>query len=66
MQGVALQSAEFEEPAHRGAATPERRPLAARLRSQRFKEALSALELLIEWTKQERSNFQKRCWGQNL
>ena len=29
MQGVALQSAEFEEPARRGAAAAERRPLAA-------------------------------------
>ena len=47
MQGVALQSAEFEEPARRGAAAPERRPLAAMLRSQRFQEVLSALELLL-------------------
>ena len=36
--GVALQSAEFEEPARRGAAAPERWPLAAVLRSHRFQD----------------------------
>ena len=66
MQGVALQSVEFEEPARRGAAAPERRPLAAMLRSQRFQEVLSALELLLEWTKVERSNFQHQVLGVEL
>ena len=66
MQGVALQSAEFEEPARRGAAAPERRPLAAMLRSQRFQEVLSALELLLQWTKVERSNFQQKVLGVEL
>ena len=66
MQGVALQSAEFEEPARRGAAAPQRRPLAAMLRSQRFQEVLSALELLLQWTKVERSNFQQRVLGVEL
>ena len=65
MQGVALQSAEFEEPAPRGAAAPEPRSLVA-LRSQRFQEVLSALELLLEWTKVERSNFQQKVLGVEL
>ena len=63
MQGAALQSAEFEEPARRGAAAPERRPLAAVLRSQRSQKILSALELLLEWIKVERSNCQRKVVG---
>ena len=69
MHGVALQRAEFEEPSRRGrhgVAAPERRPLAAMLRSQRFQEVLSALELLLEWTKVERSNFQQKVLGVEL
>ena len=63
MQGVALQSAEFEEPARRGVAAAERRPLAAMLRSQRFQEVLSALKWLFEWTKVERNDFKQKVLG---
>ena len=60
MQGVALQSGEFDEVAHRGVATQQRRPLAATLRARRFQQVLSALELLLEWTTAERRNFQQK------
>jgi hypothetical protein len=63
-QGVALQSGEFDEPARRGAAAQERRPLPAMVRAQRFTEGfLLALDLLLEWTKAERCNFQQNVLG---
>jgi hypothetical protein len=33
------------------------------LRAQRFKEVLSALDMLLEWTKAERCNFQQKVLG---
>ena len=77
MQGVALQSRDFDEPvtdAHRGVAAPPatggtgdyvaahaQQRLA--LRARRFRQALVALELLIAWTKTERANFQEKVLG---
>ena len=74
MQGVALQSGEFDEPvtdAHRGVAAPPatggtgdyvaahaQQRLA--LRAGRFRQALVALELLIAWTKTEHASSKKR------
>ena len=65
MQGVARQSAGFEELARRGrrgTAAPERRPLAAMLRSQGLQGILSALQFLFEWAKVERSYFQQKVF----
>ena len=60
---MALQSGKFDEPARRGAAAQERRPLAAMLCAQRFKDVLSALDLLLDWTKPERCGFQQKVLG---
>ena len=58
-----IQSGDLDEPGRHGAAAQERRPLPAMLRAQRFTEVLSAIDLLLEWTKAERCNFQQNVLG---
>ena len=65
--GVTLQSGEFDEPARRGVAAQERRPLPAMVRAQRFTEVFVSPRFVVGMDPGRALQLsKKRCWVQNL